>query len=350
MHCLRKTIEPLIRASVTSAVRCGLSLLLIISTAYAQLRNGLEEIESGTFSQPADVVGPPGSIRVVVWNIERGLQLPRVIDFLLKANPDLVLLQEADLNARRTHHLNIAREIAEKLKMNYVFGREFQELTQGSGTSPAYHGQATLSRWPLSNPRVIRFREQSNFWRPRWYVPRMELFQERLGGRMAVVCDVNVAGQTLVAYNLHLESRGNDHLRRSQLFEVLEDSLRYGSDVPLIVAGDMNFDISQGDMPEHIRDAQFRNALEGPAQTPTALSSLFHRGRPIDWILASGPVQDADARIYESISASDHFPLSLTLAFKRPKPAVTPHDGAAIARNNMRGCATCNARSVQSKP
>jgi len=36
--------------------------------------------------------------------------------------------------------------------MNYVFGREFQELTQGSRAAPAYHGQATLSRWPLSSP------------------------------------------------------------------------------------------------------------------------------------------------------------------------------------------------------
>jgi endonuclease/exonuclease/phosphatase family metal-dependent hydrolase len=291
-------------------------LFLLIPTAYAQHMNGLEEIESGSFAPPAQVLGPPSSIRVVVWNIERGLQLPGVIDFLLQANPDVVLLQEADLNARRTHHLNVAREIAEKLKMNYVFGREFQELTQGSRTSPAYHGQATLSRWPLSNPRLIRFREQSNFWHPRWYLPRMELFQERLGGRIALVCDVNIAGQTLVAYNLHLESRGNDHLRRSQLFEVLDDSRRYGSEVTLIVAGDMNFDVSQGDAPERIRDAQFRNAFEDKAQTATVPSSFFHNGRAIDWILTGGPVQDADARVYRSVLASDHFPLSLTLAFQ----------------------------------
>jgi endonuclease/exonuclease/phosphatase family metal-dependent hydrolase len=131
--------------------------------------NGVEEIQRGSFVPSARALEPPSSIRIVVWNIERGLQLPRVIDFLLQANPDVVLLQESDLNARRTHHLNIAREIAERLRMNYVFGREFQELTQESRTSPAYHGQATLSRWPLSNPRLIRFREQSNFWRPRWY-------------------------------------------------------------------------------------------------------------------------------------------------------------------------------------
>jgi len=30
--------------------------------------------------------------------------------------------------------------------MNYVFAREFQELTQGSAASPAFHGQATHLR------------------------------------------------------------------------------------------------------------------------------------------------------------------------------------------------------------
>lgn len=311
---LRNSITDLIRANVTKVIPCSLLLLLVISTACAQPTNSLDTIESGTFSYSGGALGPPASIRVVVWNIDRGLQLPGVIEFLRHASPDIVLLQEADVNARRTHHRDIAREIAQKLKMNYVFGREFQELTQGSSSSPAYHGQATLSRWPLSNARLIRFREQSNFWRPRWYVPRMELFQERLGGRMALVCDVNVAGQTIVAYNLHLESRGNDDLRRSQFFEVLADSRQYNSNVPLIVAGDMNFDISQGDTPEHIRNALFRNAFAENVQTPTAPSSLFHHGRPIDWILTSGPVQEADARVYESISASDHFPLSLTVA------------------------------------
>jgi len=255
-------------------------------------------------------------IRVVVWNIERGSQLQRVIDFLVEAKPDLVLLQEVDLNARRTHHLDVAREIAEKLHMNYVLGRAFQELTQGSRTSPAYHGQTTLSRWPLPNPRVIRFHEQSKFWRPRWFVPQMDAFQRRAGGRMALFCDVNVAGQTLVAYNLHLESRGNDDLRRSQLMEVLDDSRSYGSGVPLVVAGDMNFDVSQGDAPVRIRNARFRNAFGDGAHTPTAPSSFFHHSRPIDCILMGGPAAGSDPRVYGAVSASDNFPLSINLAFE----------------------------------
>src|SRR5215469_18562571 len=118
--------------------------------------------------------------------------------------------------------------------MNYVFGREFQELVQGTKASPAYHGQATLTKWPVSNPRLIRFARQSNFWQPHWFLPRMEPFQERLGGRIALVTDLNIAGNKLGIYNLHLESRGNDRLRLSQLTEVLSDAACQDPQRPLM--------------------------------------------------------------------------------------------------------------------
>lgn len=49
----------------------------------------------------------------------------------------------------------------------------------------------------------------------------------------------------LAVYNLHLESREGDDLRRSQLADVLNETLRYGLDVPVIVAGDFNFDVTK---------------------------------------------------------------------------------------------------------
>src|SRR5215467_13862519 len=113
------------------------------------------EILVGNYASPRWDLRAQNALRVVNWNIERGLRLPEVIDFLDSQNADLLILQEVDLNARRTNFQNIAEEIARKLRMNYVFGREFQELTQGR---QAYHGQATLSRWALGNARVIRFR------------------------------------------------------------------------------------------------------------------------------------------------------------------------------------------------
>ena len=243
-----------------------------------------------------------------------GFNWSGVIEFLAGTKADLILLQEVDLNARRTRQLNVAREISQKLQLNYIFGREFQELTQGSRTSPAFHGQATLSPWPLSNPRILRFRRQSNFWRPRWFFPEIEPFQERIGGRIALVSAVKVGGRTLVTYNLHLESRGDDKLRCAQLNDTLDDARRYNSATPIILAGDLNMDVSLGAAADAINRAQFRNtASKKPARTTPG--SLFDRGRTIDWIFTRGPVRTGSLTVHGSISASDHYPLSVQMAF-----------------------------------
>jgi endonuclease/exonuclease/phosphatase family metal-dependent hydrolase len=274
----------------------------------------MQEIETGSFVIPRRVLCPPDSIRVVNWNINRGLRLPRIVEFLSATKADLILLQEADLNARRTHHVNIAREISRQLRMNYVFGREFQELTQGSSSSPAYHGQATLSRWPLSNSRVVRFQRQSNFWRPHWFLPDIEPFQERIGGRLALVSEADIGGKTLITYNLHLESKGDDGLRCSQLDEALDDACRYNGDTPILFAGDLNLDASREPAAAAIRHAQFRDEF-ADRHVATTPHSFLEDGRTIDWIFTRGHIRAGQPQVHRSVSASDHYPLSITLAF-----------------------------------
>jgi endonuclease/exonuclease/phosphatase family metal-dependent hydrolase len=276
--------------------------------------SALEQIETGTFATPSWVLFPPDSVRVVSWNINRGLQVDRVIDFLAVAKADILLLQEADENARRTRHINVAREIAQKLRMNYAFGREFQELAQGSKTSPAYHGQVTLSRWPLSNCRIIRFEEQTNFWQPHWFLPEIPPFQERLGGRMALVSEVKIGDRMLVTYNLHLESKGDDRLRCSQLDEVLADTKRYSLGTSAVVGGDFNLDASAGPAADALNRANFGDAFTN-RHASTIPHSVFEQGKIIDWIFARRPMRPNQAQVYRSVTASDHYPLSADLTF-----------------------------------
>jgi endonuclease/exonuclease/phosphatase family metal-dependent hydrolase len=273
------------------------------------------EIETGNCASPRWLLCPPSSVKVVCWNINRGLKLPRILEFLARSKADILLLQEADLNARRTHRLHIAREIAQKLQLNYIFGREFQELTQGTRHSPAYHGQATLSRWPLSNARILRFQQQSNFWQPHWFLPEIEPFQERLGGRLALVADASVGGKTIVTYNLHLESRGDDRLRRAQIEETLQDAQRYKADTAVVLAGDFNMDVSAEDFAKAIRRADFQDAFTNQ-HTPTTPNAFFTEGRVIDGIFSRGPLRSGTPQVHHSISGSDHYPLSVTLDFR----------------------------------
>ena len=273
----------------------------------------MNDILTGSYALPRLALWPLSALRVVNWNIERGMRLAEVIDFLDSQRADLLILQEVDLNARRTHFLNIAEEIARKLQMNYVFGREFQELTQGPPASPAYHGQATLSRWTLCNPRLIRFRHQSDFWRPRWFLPQISLFQERLGGRIALVTEVRMQRKRLAVYNLHLESKGDENLRLAQLEEAIGDAAAHTQEIPALLAGDLNFDVSHAVPAGPLHQVGFRSALELPSPRTTTARGLFRRPRTIDWAYVSGPVEPIQGRVHDRVQASDHYPISFTL-------------------------------------
>jgi endonuclease/exonuclease/phosphatase family metal-dependent hydrolase len=258
---------------------------------------------------------PPDTIRVVDWNIDRGLRLQEIIDFLHAQRADVLILQEVDLNARRTGYRNIAEEIARQLRMNYVFGCEFQELVQGRGDSPAFHGQATLSRWPLQAPRVIRFRHQSNFWKPKWFLPRTEPFQQRIGGRIALVTEVKLWAHPVVTYNVHLESRGNKQLKLLQLSETLDDASKYPGSQPVILAGDLNLDLSRSSVA--LGPEAFHSAIALPSPHTTTARGIFRQGRTIDCAYLAGPIQSKSSRVFSDVGASDHYPLLFEVRFAK---------------------------------
>lgn len=250
-------------------------------------------------------------IRIVSWNIERGLQFPAIVDFLSSIEADLILLQEVDRNARRTQYRDVACELARSLGLNYVFGTEFQELSEGSERWPAYHGLATLSPWPLTNGRIVRFRHQSCFWEPRWYVPSIGLFQRRLGGRITLVSDALIYRERLTSYNLHLESRGKQVLRLQQLREALGDSKRRTDSSLVVLGGDFNLNAGNGDAAGMLRGGGFYDAVRLPEIPTTAPRVPFHRARSIDWIYISSEVH-LEGRVHNHVEASDHYPVSAT--------------------------------------
>src|ERR1700730_5031492 len=134
-----------------------------------------------------------------------------------------------------------------------------KNCSEGTRASPAYHGQATLSRWPLSGYSILRFHKQSNFWQPRWFAPNFRLLQRRRGGRIALFTKVLVRGRKLATYNLHCESRGSNNLRYSQLHEFLRHANDFGLDVPVLAAGDFNLELSSSRAAATLEEMRFLN-------------------------------------------------------------------------------------------
>jgi endonuclease/exonuclease/phosphatase family metal-dependent hydrolase len=130
---------------------------------------------------------------------------------------------------------------------------------------------------------------------------------------LALVSDANIAGKTIATYNIHLESRGDDPLRFAQLEEVLEDSKRHTSNTVVLLTGDFNMDVSQGPAAGAITRVQFQDAFANHHE-PTTPGSFLEHGRIIDWIFTRGRVRSIEPLVHRSVSASDHYPLSIELA------------------------------------
>jgi len=268
----------------------------------------MDQLVTGRFACPEWNLWPRTSVRVVDWNIERGLQLRGIIDFLASQDADLLLLQEVDMYARRSGRINVAEAIARKLRMDYVFGLEFEELSEGTKASPAFTGQATLCRWPLRDPALIRFHTQTSFWQAHWWIPNVPPFQERRGGRVALRTRLQSPVGSLIAYNLHLESRGERSLRQCQFDEVLTDAKNMPSQAVVLVAGDVNFE-NTGILPP----GGFWDAIAQPEIPTTTRRGLFSAGRSIDCVLVRGPVRARGGCVERRVRASDHYPLSVEL-------------------------------------
>lgn len=256
-----------------------------------------------------------GDFRIATWNIDRGYRFDNIVAALQHNGPDICLLQEVDLHDRRTGNRDVAREIASELGENYSFGIEFQELSQSISAKAAYHGQATLSRFPIVASRVLRFERQSGFWKPNARIPNLPLFQRRLGGRIALVTELSIGGRRVVVYNLHLESRSGGRIQDAQLQEVFQDLKRYPPGTPAIIGGDLNSKYHPASVLRTLEREGFQSVLGDRLQRTHVIIGV------LDWIFIRGQFKIVSASVVRGTHGSDH---DMVQAVLRPNSESMP--------------------------
>lgn len=259
----------------------------------------------GEPSRISDIADARREIKVVTWNIQRGVEFDRILRTLQTLDADVLLLQEVDMFCRRTGGRDVARELADALGMNWLCAGEFQEIGESSGRRPALIGQAVLSKYPIEDPLVIPFAAQA---RLRW---RLTPLEPRRGGRIAL--RVSTAG--VLIYNAHLESWGSEKLRRKQLDEILVDQARRATgEAPVIVGGDFNnLPAIRSSLFGRLTAASFADALSGAeGRRRTAI----RHSHPIDWIFTKN-LTPREGRVADIDGASDHYPVLVALVHDR---------------------------------
>jgi endonuclease/exonuclease/phosphatase family metal-dependent hydrolase len=259
----------------------------------------IHQIASG--SEATVTAAVPAQLRVVTWNIERGIRFAGIVSTLKRLEADVILLQEVDRFADRSGNRDVASDLAQELRMHWVTGGEFQEIGEGARGRAATSNQAILSRFPILNPRLTVFSRQARW---KW---RLNPAQPRRGGRVAIRAET--AGVTF--YNLHLESGDSDPVRQEQLEEILRAHGSASSSVA-IIGGDLNTgERARAGLLQRMTDAAFVDAL-GPLGNRLTSSKY---PRPVDWIFAYG-AQRVGGHVEVVQNVSDHYPLLSTITPK----------------------------------
>ena len=240
-------------------------------------------------------------MRILSYNIHKGIggrdrryQLPRILEVIEHARPDVLCLQEVARGARRSRRHNqpaILEAHLTELHRQPVFHLYQQTVRYKLGG----YGNLLLSRWPILVQHAISLRHGQR--KPR-------------GAQLAVI-DAPGGPVYLAHIHLGLSERERhwqmEHLLSHQLF-------RESLDLPTAIVGDTN------DWRNTL--ARGRLAADGFVQVTSPLSRFrtFPAYMPVgslDKAYCRGTVEVAGAHVVRSKLArvaSDHLPLAVDLA------------------------------------
>jgi len=227
-------------------------------------------------------------LRVMSYNIRHGegidgkVDLPRIAEVIIRAKPDVVVLQEVDKNTQRTNRVDQAAELGRLTGMHAAFAK--MKDYQGGD-----YGNAVLSRAPIL---------------------RTQTYQTLLGDDPALKSVIAVetapcAGKpSILVVGAHLDFQ-NASLRLQQAKE-LNAMLTKHSQTPMLLVGDMNS--TPGSAPIVEVAQHWSDALDDPMQ------KTFPADRPkvlIDYVFfrPASAWRVVEKRVIEEPMASDHRPV-----------------------------------------
>jgi len=216
------------------------------------------------------------TIHALAWNIERGNVFEGIADALehhsgLKEK-DVLLLTELDHGMARSGNRSVAREIAERLEINYAFAPVYIALQKGSGVESdvegentlSIHGLSMMSPFPLTNVHAVPIPNGKD---------KMWGKEKRLGQLRAIVADIKHPAGTFRAVTIHLDAHCSRAHRRLQM-KIILDHLDTLPKLPTLIGGDWNTTGFNSQSSTRAIMGYWRRVLMGPKNV--ALNHLPH--------------------------------------------------------------------------
>ena len=173
--------------------------------------------------------------RVVMTEAEVLRHLRGVAEKINQVDPDILLVQEADMDSTRSAHVNQVQWLLDHTRLNYAAYASHWDVrwVPHRSLGRINSGNAVLSRWPLDQAqRVALPLMQDRSALTRFFYVRRNVLEARV--------DIPHARPVHVL-NTHLEAYSRDDTKRRQIeiFQRLLDDL-HGAGALVIAGGDLN--------------------------------------------------------------------------------------------------------------
>jgi endonuclease/exonuclease/phosphatase family metal-dependent hydrolase len=181
-------------------------------------------------------------LRAVAWNVERGKRFEALCGVLenesLLREADLMLFSEVDWGMGRSGNRHVAREVAQRLGLGYVFVPAHLVLSRGDvgelevvePNRESLHGIALLSRFPVRRVVGVPLPE---------YVDKFKVREKRLGWKRALVAEIELPDGPITVAAVHLDPFSPPRHRARQMRMVLRSIERFGNR-RVLLGGDFN--------------------------------------------------------------------------------------------------------------
>lgn len=260
------------------------------SDLYKQIRPDVERIMNSVVveSAPNEQTDDADSIKVLAWNIERGIQFEGILDALKNhdqlRDKDLLILTELDHGMARSGNRFVAQEIARELGLNYAFAPVYIPLQKGSGVESdmsgentvSIHGLAMFSRFPMKNVHAIPLPNGKD---------KMWGKEKRIGYLRAIVADIEHPTGDFRAVTIHLDAHCSRAHRALQI-KIILDHLDTLPKLPTLIGGDWNTTGFNSQSSTRAIMGYWRRVLMGPKNV--ALNHLPHPERFFEKKLFTG--------------------------------------------------------------
>ena len=193
-----------------------------------------------------DSIEHHNSLRILTWNIERGVNPERLSAYINQVKPDVVCLQEVDWSNQRTKNVDVLDRIARSTAMLGFFGVEFFEMQNSpaneSASGGGVHGNAILTR--IAPKKCFRIDVPLAF---DWVNPpaakqKIIRRERRIGGRFALCAEFEYFGRSVFICSAHLEDKDGGVKGRFAQFKSVTEAIHRiePESATSIIAGDFN--------------------------------------------------------------------------------------------------------------